>query len=74
VLKAGFVDGRGPYQGPTKVFADSEQEAKDDIDRYAKLGYVQVKIYSSIKPELVPAPKDRTVEAASLLPAHRVFD
>jgi hypothetical protein len=54
VLKAGFVDGRGPYQGPTKVFADSEQEAKDDIDRYAKLGYVQVKIYSSIKPELVP--------------------
>lgn len=44
VLKAGFVDGRGPYQGPTKVFADSEQEAKEDIDRYAKLGYVQVKI------------------------------
>ncbi len=54
VLKAGFLDGRGPFQGPTKVFADSEQEAKDDIDRYAKLGYVQVKIYSSIKPELVP--------------------
>ena len=54
VLKAGFVDGRGPYQGPTKVFADSDQEAKDDIDRYAKLGYVQIKIYSSIKPELVP--------------------
>jgi hypothetical protein len=54
VLKAGFVDGRGPYQGPTKVFADSEQEAKDNIDRYAKLGYAQVKIYSSIKPELVP--------------------
>ncbi|MGH9499882.1 MAG: amidohydrolase family protein [Terriglobales bacterium] len=54
VLKAGFLDGRGPYQGPTKVFADSEPEAKDDIDRYAKLGYVQIKIYSSIKPELVP--------------------
>ena len=55
VLKAGFLDGRGPYQGPTKVFADSEQEAKEDIDRYAQLGYVQIKIYSSIKPELVPA-------------------
>lgn len=54
VLKAGFLDGRGPFQGPTKVFADSEQEAKDDIDRYAKLGYVQIKIYSSVKPELVP--------------------
>jgi imidazolonepropionase-like amidohydrolase len=54
VLKAGFLDGRGPFQGPTKVFADSEQEAKSDIDRYAQLGYVQIKIYSSIKPELVP--------------------
>jgi imidazolonepropionase-like amidohydrolase len=54
VLKAGFLDGRGPFQGPTKVFADTEQEAKEDIERYAKLGYVQIKIYSSIKPELVP--------------------
>jgi hypothetical protein len=54
VLKAGFLDGRGPYAGPTKVFADTEEEARQDIDRYAKLGYVQTKIYSSIKPELVP--------------------
>jgi hypothetical protein len=54
ILMAGFVDGRGPYQGPTKVFADTEEEAKADIDRYASLGYVQIKIYSSIKPELVP--------------------
>jgi len=54
VLMAGFVDGRGPYAGPTKVFADSEQEAREAIDKYARLGYVQIKIYSSIKPELVP--------------------
>ncbi len=54
VLMAGLIDGRGPYAGPTKVHADTEQEAGDDIDRFAKLGYVQIKIYSSIKPELVP--------------------
>jgi cytosine/adenosine deaminase-related metal-dependent hydrolase len=54
VVMAGFLDGRGPFAGPTKVFADSEQEAKENIDKYAKLGYVQIKIYSSIKPELVP--------------------
>ena len=54
ILMAGFLDGRGPYAGPTKVFADSEDEARKAIDNYAKLGYVQVKIYSSIKPELVP--------------------
>jgi len=54
VLKAGFIDGRGPYQGPTKVFADTPEEAKADVERYASLGYVQIKIYSSVKPELVP--------------------
>jgi cytosine/adenosine deaminase-related metal-dependent hydrolase len=54
VLKAGFIDGRGPYQGPTKVFADTPEEARADVDRYAALGYVQIKIYSSVKPELVP--------------------
>ena len=53
VLMAGFLDGRGPYAGPTKVFADSVEEARAAIDNYAKLGYVQIKIYSSIKPELV---------------------
>lgn len=54
VLMAGFIDGRGPYQGPTKVFADTEEEAKAAIDNYAKLGYIQIKVYSSLKPELVP--------------------
>ena len=54
VLMAGFLDGRGPYQGPTKVFADSAEEARENIDKYAKNGYVQIKIYSSVKPELVP--------------------
>jgi hypothetical protein len=54
VVMAGLVDGRGPFAGPTKVFADTEQEARDAIEMYAKRGYVQIKIYSSIKPELVP--------------------
>lgn len=54
ILMAGFIDGRGPYAGPTKVFADTEQEARAAIDNYAKLGYVQIKVYSSLKPELVP--------------------
>ncbi len=54
VVMAGFIDGRGPYQGPTKVFADTEEEAKAAIDNYAKLGYVQIKVYSSLKPELLP--------------------
>ena len=54
ILMAGFMDGRGPYAGPTKVFVDTEEEARAAIDNYARLGYSQIKIYSSIKPELVP--------------------
>jgi len=54
VLLAGFLDGPGPYAGPTKVLVDNQDEVKKAIDKYASLGYVQIKIYSSIKPELVP--------------------
>jgi imidazolonepropionase-like amidohydrolase len=54
IFMAGFIDGRGPYQGPTKVFADTEAEARAAIDKYASLGYQQIKVYSSLKPELLP--------------------
>lgn len=54
ILMSGFMDGRGPYAGPTKVFVDNEEEARTAIDNYAKLGYSGIKIYSSIKTELVP--------------------
>jgi Amidohydrolase family len=53
VSMSGFMDGRGPYSAPTKVFVDTEAEAQTVIDGYAKDGYTGVKIYSSIKPELV---------------------
>ncbi len=54
IVMSGFMDGRGPYAGPTKVFVDTEEEARAAIDNYAKLGYSGIKVYSSIKPELVP--------------------
>ncbi|PWU12158.1 MAG: hypothetical protein C5B51_01140 [Terriglobia bacterium] len=53
IFMAGFIDGRGPYQGPSKVFADNEAEARAAIEKYASLGYQQIKVYSSLKPELV---------------------
>jgi imidazolonepropionase-like amidohydrolase len=54
IVMRGFMDGRGPYTGPTKVFVDNEAEAASAIENYAKLGYDGIKVYSSIKPELVP--------------------
>lgn len=53
IFMAGFIDGRGPYQGPTKVFADNEAEARAAIDKYVASGYQQIKVYSSLNPELV---------------------
>src|SRR5436190_421800 len=54
VLKAGIIDGTGDFAGPTKMRVDTADQAIQDVDWYADHGYAQIKIYSSIKPELVP--------------------
>jgi imidazolonepropionase-like amidohydrolase len=54
IVLAGIIDSPGPYQGPTKVLVSTEAEARAAVDNYKRLGYVQIKIYSSVKPELVP--------------------
>jgi imidazolonepropionase-like amidohydrolase len=54
VVIGGFLDGSGPYQGPTKVFADTPEQARAAVERYAELGIRHVKVYSSLKPELLP--------------------
>jgi imidazolonepropionase-like amidohydrolase len=54
IIAAGFIDGPGPFQGPSKILAGTEEEARKYVAMYAGLGYPQIKIYSSLKPELVP--------------------
>jgi hypothetical protein len=54
VVLAGLVDGSGPYTSPIKDKTDTPEQAQAAVERYAAHGYVQLKIYSSIKPELVP--------------------
>jgi hypothetical protein len=58
VLKAGIIDGTGELAGPTAMRVDNAEQAIKDIDWYADHGYAQIKIYSSIKPELVPIMAD----------------
>jgi imidazolonepropionase-like amidohydrolase len=53
IVMAGFMDGPGPYQGPTKVLVADEKAGREWVDKYAGLGMVQIKLYSSLKPELV---------------------
>src|SRR5207248_315104 len=54
VLKAGIIDGTGEFAGPTKMRVDTAEQAIQDVDWYADHGYAQIKIYSSVKPEMVP--------------------
>src|SRR5271169_5740275 len=54
IILAGLIDGPGPFEGPVKVLAATPEEARQRVDQYADLGYVQIKIYSSVKPVLVP--------------------
>lgn len=54
VWKSGFIDGPGPFQAPTGIYASTPEEAKAAVDKYADLGFIQIKLYSSLKPELVP--------------------
>jgi imidazolonepropionase-like amidohydrolase len=58
VLKAGIIDGTGEFAGPTRMRVDTAEQAIRDVDWYAGHGYVQIKIYSSVKPELVPVIAD----------------
>jgi imidazolonepropionase-like amidohydrolase len=54
VFKAGIIDGTGPLAGPTRMRVDTPAQALQDVAWYADHGYGQIKIYSSVKPELVP--------------------
>ncbi len=70
VLMAGFMDGPGPFAGPTKVLVSTEKEALDWVDRYASMGYVQIKLYSSLDPKLVPAIIKRAHEKGMRVSGH----
>lgn len=70
IVLAGIIDGRGPYQGPTKVLVSTEAEARAAVDNYKRLGYVQIKIYSSVKPELVPAIIDEAHKSGMRVSGH----
>jgi len=54
LVLAGLIDGPGPFQVPTAVLAGDSAAAVRAVDWYAAHGYEQIKVYSSVKPELVP--------------------
>ncbi len=54
ILKAGIIDGAGP-RGLGIVRADTKEAAVSVVNMYKNKGFAQIKIYSSVKPEIVKA-------------------
>jgi hypothetical protein len=70
VMMAGFIDGPGPYAGPTKVLVSTRDSALAWVDRYKALGYEQIKLYSSLDTALVRPIAERTHALGLRLSGH----
>ena len=70
LFRAGFIDGTGPFAGPTKARIETLEEAHEWIDFYAEHGYHQIKIYSSIPVPLVEAMAERAHEHGMRFSGH----
>src|ERR1700691_346764 len=55
IVLAGVIDGPGPYRRPTNVLVSTDEEARAAVENYKRVVYVQIKIYSSVPPAVVPA-------------------
>jgi imidazolonepropionase-like amidohydrolase len=54
VLRAGLIDGPSKYTAGLGLVAGDAEQAAAAVARYADAGYVQIKIYNSTPPALVP--------------------
>lgn len=54
VVRMGFIEGRGEKAASSKVTAETPAEAVAAVEFFAKRGYEGIKIYNSMKVELVP--------------------
>ena len=56
IIRSGFIEGKSPFSAATGELASTEEEALALVRRYAQLvGYSQIKIYSSVNGDWVPA-------------------
>ncbi len=53
ILMAGIADGSGPRSLGATI-ADTPEQARAIVNRYKAVGALQIKLYSSVKPALVP--------------------
>jgi len=54
IVRMGFIEGRNEKAASSKVTAETVEEAHAAVEFFAKRHYEGIKIYNSVKPELVP--------------------
>jgi imidazolonepropionase-like amidohydrolase len=69
MLLAGIVDGAGP-QSFGVVQANTPEQAREVVNRYKQAGFQQIKIYSSVKPEVVKAICDEAHKMGMTVTGH----
>ena len=68
LLLAGFIDGANGR--PSGVLAGSAAEAEAAVDRFAELGFVQIKIYGQLPGDLVPVIIERAAHHGLRVSGH----
>lgn len=78
VFRYGFIEGRGEKAASSKVTAETEEEALAGVKYYVDRGYDGIKIYNSMKVELVPiiakAAHDAGLEVTGHIPVHMLAE
>jgi imidazolonepropionase-like amidohydrolase len=79
ITKSGFIEGKSEFSNATGELATTEQEAVDLVNMYGeKGGYFQIKIYSSVNGDWVPAmataAKDHGMRVTGHIPAFSNVD
>ncbi|MCB4800118.1 amidohydrolase family protein [Neotamlana laminarinivorans] len=69
VTFAGIIDGSGPYANQRNVVSSLEEGLKE-VQVYKDLGYQQIKLYSSIKPEWVKPLADKSHDLGMRVSGH----
>lgn len=79
ITKSGFIEGKSEFSNATGEMASTEQEAVDLVNMYGEKGdYFQIKIYSSVNGEWVPAmakaAKNHGMRVTGHIPAFSTVD
>jgi imidazolonepropionase-like amidohydrolase len=53
-ILGGFIEGPLLWSGPSDVLVHTEAQAREWVNRYADLGYKQIKLYNYVHPDIVP--------------------